>query len=425
MSTTEQAPAASSSPSPSTSTSSSSLTPDSLTRLDSQLFLYRSSASSLPKSKSPPLTTLSALTKASAPPRVVLLLGWMDAPLRLVSKYAEPYTRLFPHASILIQLSNGQTYLQGRKAPSLRVLSEVLLQEAEKEHSRNEMRREMEDVERRGGQLTLDEDKKRDTETETTTEKNSVQMDDSTASIIDNKDKDSPPSPSLNIHPAPTGLIIHTFSDGGSSNLHYLLSYLTSTLSKRLPIRATIFDSSPSAGTPVPGATAFTMPMLKSHWWLVRVVLRGVVRLSIIVYLYFLLALRKLLRRKSRHEVFRTALNDVKSWTPSDLATSSDLPPRLYLYSEADQLVPYKAVEQHAQDAWSKIKHGDASKTQDKNKIDFVQVDGKSEQNDSNTPHTSVVRLRRWANAPHCSIARVDSDRYWKEVGDFLGDVLR
>lgn len=382
---------------------SSSSVSSSLTRLHSQLHVYRPASSSLPKSQSPPLTTLPRLQKAaSPPPRVILLLGWMDAPLRLLTKYAQPYAELFPHSTIVIQLSNGQAYLQGGKAESLRLLANFLRDEAHKEQSRSEMRREMEAIEQRQVNLRLDEDAKR--------ELRKPDVGDSTVTLVEKEESDGHEDTSLNIPPWPTGLLIHSFSDGGASNLHYLLGHLrddgAAAHAALLPIRATIFDSSPSAGTPIPGATAFTMPLLKSPRWLVRVVIRRLVRAVLIVYLYALWALRKALARKSRHEVFRTSLNDAKSWQ------RETLPPRLYLYSQADALVPYKAVEAHARHAAGGSEEG----------VDFKAVEGTVD--DDAPTRSPSIRMRRWKDAPHCSMARVDSDRYWHHVGKFLQDAL-
>lgn len=40
-------------------------------------------------------------------PSFVLVFGWMDAKLRHVSKYAGPYAQLYPHATIVVHMSNG------------------------------------------------------------------------------------------------------------------------------------------------------------------------------------------------------------------------------------------------------------------------------------------------------------------------------
>lgn len=53
---------------------------------------------------------------AALSPNIILIMGWMNAPLRLVSKYAAPYALLFPAATIIVQLSTGVTFIQKKKA---------------------------------------------------------------------------------------------------------------------------------------------------------------------------------------------------------------------------------------------------------------------------------------------------------------------
>lgn len=49
-------------------------------------------------------------------PNAVVILGWMDAPMRIVSKYAAPYAKLFPQATIIVKLSSGQSFMAGKAA---------------------------------------------------------------------------------------------------------------------------------------------------------------------------------------------------------------------------------------------------------------------------------------------------------------------
>lgn len=59
------------------------------------------------------------------PPRIVLLFGWMDAPFRIVEKYALPYRARFPQSHILIKLSRGDHYFQG-KGQQLKALDSLV-----------------------------------------------------------------------------------------------------------------------------------------------------------------------------------------------------------------------------------------------------------------------------------------------------------
>ncbi|CAO1614673.1 unnamed protein product [Sympodiomycopsis kandeliae] len=414
--TSDQKPSTSSSSSaekqPETISPAPSITSTDLERLHSQLYLFRPQTSTLPKSKTPSLTQFLSKHADDAqisPPRTILLLGWMDAPLKLLLKYVQPYHEMFPFANIVIQLSNGKSYLQGSKNESLSTLSRFLLDDKSKEEERKAMRMEMMSIENKSESLTLDNDHK---------STSSPVLDDSTISLIDKKegqeesteDLSKGASDKLKLNPIPSGVLIHTFSDGGSSNLHFLLNQLK-THSTSPAIRATIFDSSPSAGTPIPGATAFTMPLMKSNWWIVRIVIRRLVKSFLIVYLYLVWVVKRTIGKKSRHDVFRQSLNNPKSWSR---ASSAGLPPRLYLYSKADALVPYKAVEEHARTA--------ANQSADGN-LDLVDVE-KSHSDDSQAK-SDRIRLRRWTKAPHCSMARVDPERYWKEVSHFLQHSLK
>jgi hypothetical protein len=68
---------------------------------------------------------LSPLSTSSPPPAAVLIMGWMDAPLRIVSKYAAIYAKLFPDAPILIKLSSGKAFVakkEVREAPLANVV---------------------------------------------------------------------------------------------------------------------------------------------------------------------------------------------------------------------------------------------------------------------------------------------------------------
>lgn len=67
----------------------------------------------------------------AATPSAVVIMGWMDAPLRIVSKYAAPYAILFPRATIIIKLSTGIAFMAGKEAREaalkgvIKVLEEV------------------------------------------------------------------------------------------------------------------------------------------------------------------------------------------------------------------------------------------------------------------------------------------------------------
>lgn len=387
----------------------------------------------------------------------------MDAPLRLVSKYAQPYRSLFPSATIVIKLSDGQTYLQGDKARSLSRLAAVLHEEGEKQVNRERMRHEMGSVLRREREIRLDEDVKeelRQAEGEAVDEaqnRRNHDVGDSTVTLVDKSeaaadsnqedqeqsseapgtaDTKAEPAPSPIPSPPPTGILVHSFSDGGANNLAYILRFLTGASSlvpgatgpSPLTPRATIFDGSPSDGNAWSGATAFTLPLLKSRYWLVRVAFRRLARVCIWFYLRFLLGFWRAVvtRRESRNSIFRRALNDHKQWAfGADLAAGRSrqshdtrLPPRMYLYSKADALVPSYAVEAHAKDAAEA--QGRSVKVPIPVDMEGTQAAQEAAKEAPASGTEERVHLRRWTHAPHCAIARYDSPGYWREVRQFL-----
>lgn len=391
----------------------------------------------------------SKVTGAIVPPRVILVFGWMNAPLRIVSKYAQPYSVLFPTSTVIIKLSDGQTYLQGSKSRALDYLTDLLRQEAEKVESWQEKLIMDQDVRELLGTYGEKKDELQQGHAETTTAGDAV----------------------------PHGMVVHSFSDGGANNLAFLLSHITSVRTSSagdaraesnpfavLTPRAVIMDSSPSSGRVWSGATAFTIPLAHpSRNWLVRLVLRNAARWGLCVLMAVVLFVKRhILKSSTRHSLMRGNLNDAHRWdftsvgiansdeavqaSATSLSSGSEhntirsLPPRLYLYSKADDLVDYEAVEAHARDyalrrrRTSSSVETDSKKRWTKGDIDaeendvltIVEVEReKSTSSVSSSPPPSLwPRLRRWTTAPHCALARQDPKVYWSEVRDFLSIAL-
>lgn len=68
---------------------------------------------------------LSPISTTTTAPGVVVIMGWMDAPLRIVTKYAAPYAKLFPQATIVIKLSTGKSFMASKEAREASLMTVV------------------------------------------------------------------------------------------------------------------------------------------------------------------------------------------------------------------------------------------------------------------------------------------------------------
>lgn len=95
----------------------------------------------------------------------------------------------------------------------------------------------------------------------------------------------------------------------------------------------------------------------------------------------------------------------------------------MYLYTKADQLIPWQFVEEHAQDLAEtrKVQQGLVQMENQSQREKLVSAVKKGETK-SETEYK--VELRRWDTPPHCSIARFDFEGYWAAVTDFYTNVL-
>lgn len=76
--------------------------------------------------------------------------------------------------------------------------------------------------------------------------------------------------------------------------------------------------------------------------------------------------------------------------------------PAMFMYSKADPLIPHRHVEAFASARAMRIGHVAAAMTQGEG------VGG------------GVVVMKRWDDAPHCEIGRMDPEGYRKALKDFL-----
>ncbi|KAJ3551221.1 hypothetical protein NM688_g4834 [Phlebia brevispora] len=141
-------------------------------------------------------------------------------------------------------------------------------------------------------------------------------------------------------------VLIHVFSNGGS----FLASELSRMVRSRslgippkgIPTSCIIFDSCPGTGDIWVSVGAFTAGMRSR-------IARFLLGTFFILALLVLIAVRTLLRRPHLIHDMRARIND-----PSVFSWTSKATPRLYLYSDADVMVPAKFVEEHIAEAKQK-----------------------------------------------------------------------
>lgn len=390
-------------------------TPPELTRLQHNAFVSRPTdvsrsllgdldASAMPA----PLQPLNRQKGLVRLPSHVVIFGWMDAPIRLVAKYAQPYTVLFPDATVLIVLSDGKSYL-AREAVRREQLQLVI----------DEISATVADEKASGGIETKD-------------------VGDSTVTLIDHSEARSASSEQGgDAVPQQGGFVIHSFSDGGASNLALFLDQMSRRKGASPPVHSLIMDSSPGKANPKTGSVAFTMHLAN------RPRLRAFVRFFVYVGLYLLQIWTKVTGKPGRGELMRKRLNSLRSWSwvtasytsrrqpdPNPTNTKAEAeagyPPRMYMYTTADKLIPWQFVEEHAEQLASlrntRPRLVEMEKQQDRQALLRSAQSGTEKEHDGSAEYK--VELRRWDTPPHCSIGRSDFEGYWAAVMDFYANVL-
>lgn len=164
-------------------------------------------------------------------------------------------------------------------------------------------------------------------------------------------------------------VLLHAFSNGGASAIWTLARTHHARTGKRLPLSATVFDSTPGSQTYEVALAAFTVGLPKNP--MVRAVGSLVLRVFLGVWLLYDVVMRsEKFLDKVRDGLNNTQLFDV------DVQ-------RLYVYSVTDKLVPWEAVEEHAMEAEEK---------------------------------GFKVRLEKYEESGHCSHLLDDEKRYWGAV---------
>jgi hypothetical protein len=252
-------------------------------KLSPMVYLYQPSSPEKPKS------TDVAVGQGPADPKLVLVLGWLDARDAHLAKYVRQYQEVFPRSAILLvksRLAGANLDSVGRKDASAAV---------------SPIRAAFPDLD--------------------------------------------PTGPDSSAGGAPPGLLVHVFSGGGSSSLHHLYDVYAASSSGAatgdlvakkpvLPRHVTIFDSSPnvfSYGTivaavkfGVQGMSLLTrllmlpfIHLLVSAWW-VRI---------------------RILRLPDILELYARSHNDAAKVRETR---------RLYIWSDVDDIVPPADVFRHA-----------------------------------------------------------------------------
>jgi hypothetical protein len=170
-------------------------------------------------------------------------------------------------------------------------------------------------------------------------------------------------------------IFLHSFSDGGSYKATTLARAFVEHAGYRLPIAATLFDSSP--GSPRFSSNMAALKRTLPKNWAVRLV-------PLVLGTAWLVAAfgfhRGLLRGREQKDVLtktRRAMNDTALWPVAGVA-------RTYLFSEADDLIAWRDVLDHAE--LSARQHG------------------------------VVSLVVKYDSTAHCNHMRGNEDHYWGVV---------
>lgn len=254
-------------------------------------------------------------------PRLIIIFGWMNAAHGPLAKYVRQYQALFPASAILLVTCT----FAGMTIPWLG------LREA------------------RIAAIT-------------------------TRAILEHDEAQKPPPSDADSRPPPS-LLVHAFSNAGSTMLYHLYTAYATTSSSDapkhavLPLHATIFDSAPAPFT---------------YQTLLQGILDGapstVVRLAVmpVAYLYVALIWTVVtILRVPDH------IGDLAPRAHNDPARVHEAR-RVYIYGPADRITPAAAVKRHADDAEARGFH---------------------------------VRHEVFDGTGHVAHARKHADRYWRVVG--------
>ncbi|OGM45723.1 indole-diterpene biosynthesis protein PaxU [Aspergillus bombycis] len=172
-------------------------------------------------------------------------------------------------------------------------------------------------------------------------------------------------------------VFIHMFSNGGVFSTVSLLDTYQTTVGRPLRISSTILDSAPGVATVSGAMKAFSYALPSP--WLFRLFSK------VMLWVFFVLGalVRRLVGLSDAVGVAREAMNDQRLVGGAD----GGKPRRCYIYSDADELVDWRDVERHADEAEAK---------------------------------GWVVTREKFLGSPHVSHMRADPERYWTIVKRYL-----
>ena len=266
-------------------------------------------------------------------PKTIILAFWMNAPARALAKYVAEYRRLAPTARIIFILSSSNDFMlrftqwaqEARLAPAVKALLASSSSPSEK-----------------GGNT------------------------------------DNP-------------VYIHMFSNGGVfTTIHLLAAYRKASGGTPLRVSSTVIDSAPGEATVTAAvkALSFSLPRAWVLYFFGRFLLR--------VFFTVGFLMRRVSGAPDAVKVARRAINSarlVRGPVASSSSSSSSpgglntLPRRCYIYSDVDELVDWRDVERHADDAEAK---------------------------------GWKVRREKFLGTDHVAHMKVDPERYWGVVREYL-----
>jgi hypothetical protein len=247
-----------------------------------------------------PITqSLDVLTSADSPSTIIVL-AWMGAHFRHVSKYTSAYTNLYPDARILLITTSWGDFLYRSSSMQQHRLAPAI------------------------------------------------------AALRANSDEK---------------LLVHLFSNGGSKQLNTLNAAFRNETGRLLPIQALVLDSAPGRATF--WRSVWTMLLTLPRQWYLRLPLFV---LSVLIIGAFWLA-RHLAGADDVIEKVGQDLNDTRLMAHGAR--------RCYIYSDADESVEAKDVEDHADEARRK---------------------------------GWLVSTEKFVGSAHVGHMRLDSARYWRTV---------